>query len=266
MNTNGDNKTAQVIVSLTSFPAAIEFVLPTVRSILAGTVLPDKIVLYLTYSQFEDCGIPQELLDLSRENPIFEIRNYDSEIRSYRKLIPALKDFPEAVIVTIDDDTEYHPDMLASLLRLHRKYPDQVLAHRTRYILADKPYREWPKLRWYHFLSGKIKISPAIIQTGVGGVLYPPHSLKEDMLDEKLFRELAPTNDDIWFWAAAVANGKTVIPVPFGPHNKPKGLGKPREIALKTVNVKAGANRNDLAFKAIIEKYPNVNHRLRNGR
>ncbi|WP_300130427.1 glycosyltransferase [Duncaniella sp.] len=262
MNTNGDNKTAQVIVSLTSFPAAIEFVLPTVRSILAGTVLPDKIVLYLTYSQFEDSGIPQELLDLSRENPIFEIRNYDSEIRSYRKLIPALKDFPEAVIVTIDDDTDYHPDMLASLLRLHRQFPDHVLAHRAKRILPDKPYKKWPKLRWYHFLSGKIKISPAIIQTGVGGVLYPPHSLKEDMLDEKLFREMAPTTDDIWFWAAAVANGRTVIPVPFGPHNKPKGLGKPRELALKTVNFKSGTDRNDLAFKAIIEKYPEVNHQF----
>ncbi|MDE5905016.1 MAG: glycosyltransferase, partial [Duncaniella sp.] len=58
------------------------------------------------------------------------------------------------------------------------------------------------------------------------------------------------------FWAAAVANGCTVIPVPYGPYNKPKGLGKPREISLKNVNVKAGATGNDDSFKAILEAYP----------
>ncbi len=68
INTNGDNEKTRVIVSLTSFPAAIRFVLPTVKSILAGSVLPDKIVLYLTYSQFENCGIPQDLLDLADKN------------------------------------------------------------------------------------------------------------------------------------------------------------------------------------------------------
>ncbi|MDE5689953.1 MAG: glycosyltransferase, partial [Duncaniella sp.] len=190
------------------------------------------------------------------KNPIFEIRDYASEIRSYRKLIPALKDFPEDVIVTIDDDSEYHPNMLGSILRIHKRFPDHIIAHRTRRIVPDKPYRKWPKLRWYHFIWRKIKISPNIIQTGVGGVLYPPHSLKADMLDEKLFTKLAPTTDDLWFWAAAVANGCTVIPVPYGPYNKPKGLGKPREISLKNVNVKAGATGNDDSFKAILEAYP----------
>ncbi len=262
INTNGDNEKTRVIVSLTSFPAAIRFVLPIVISFLAGSVLPDKIMLYLTYAQFENCGIPQDLLDLADKNPIFEIRDYASEIRSYRKLIPALKDFPEDVIVTIDDDTDYHPDMLDSLLRLHKRFPGHILAHRAKRIVPDKPYRKWPKLRWYHFIGSKIKISPNIIQTGVGGVLYPPHSLKADMLDEKMFTTLAPTTDDIWFWAAAVANGRTVIPVPFGPHNKPKGLGKPRELALKTVNFKSGTDRNDIAFKTIIQRYPEVNNQL----
>lgn len=44
----------QVIVSLTSFPAAISFATQAIQSILQGSVLPDKIVLYLTFSQFLD--------------------------------------------------------------------------------------------------------------------------------------------------------------------------------------------------------------------
>lgn len=253
----------QVIISLTSFPAAIRFAVPTIKSLLRGSVLPDKIVLYLTFDQFKDDGIPRELLELEKENPIFEIRDYPRDIRSYRKLVPALRDFPESVIVTVDDDTDYDPDMLRSLLDLHNRYPDDVLAHRAKMISPEKPYKKWEKLRWYHFLIEKIKRTPRVIQTGVGGVLYPPHSLKPEMIDEKLFTEIAPTTDDIWFWAAAVANGRVVIPVPFGPHNKPKGLGKPKELALKSVNFKSGSDRNDNAFRAILKKYPELYNLLK---
>ena len=94
----------QVVVSMTSFPAAISYAAQAVQSLLDGSVLPDKLVLYLTVSQFGESGVPRSLLELAERNPVFEIRNYDRDIRSYRKLIPALSDFPEAVIVTVDDD------------------------------------------------------------------------------------------------------------------------------------------------------------------
>ena len=111
----------RIIVSLTSFPAAIPYAVQAIRSILQGSLLPDKIVLYLTFSQFGENGIPQELLNLSKDNPLFEIRDYPKDIRSYRKLIPALKDFPDATIVTIDDDVKYHKNMLISLLHLQQR-------------------------------------------------------------------------------------------------------------------------------------------------
>ena len=251
----------QVIVSLTSFPAAIPYAAGAVRSILDGSVLPDKVVLYLTFAQFGEESLPQELLKLSDENPRFEIRDYPKDIRSYRKLIPALKDFPDAIIVTIDDDVAYHKNMLRDLLQLHEQFPNAVLAHRAKLMKPGKPYRQWKKYRWYHFLGKKIHSSYLNIQTGVGGVLYPPHSLKADMMDVELFTELAPTTDDIWFWAAGVANGYPVIPVPFG-HNKPKGLEKPKELSLKTVNFKSGIDRNSAALKNILEKYPLIKERI----
>lgn len=251
----------QVIVSLTSFPAAIPYAAQAVQSILNGSVLPDKVVLYLTFSQFGDAGFPQELQKLANENPRFEIRDYPLEIRSYRKLIPTLKDFPDAIIVTIDDDVRYHKNMLRDLLSLHKLVPNAILAHRAKLMKPNKPYRKWRKYRWYHFLGKKIHSNFRNIQTGVGGVLYPPHSLQADMLDVELFTELAPTTDDIWFWAAGVANGYPVIPVPFG-HNKPKGLGKPRKLSLKTVNFKAGIDRNAAALKNILEKYPLIKQRI----
>lgn len=251
----------QLIVSLTSFPAAIPYAMGAIQSILEGSVLPNKIVLYLTFSQFPEGKIPQELQELSNSNPIFEIRNYDKDIRSYRKLIPALSDFPDAIIVTIDDDVWYHKNMLRDYIRLHKELPDAILAHRAKRLRLNTPYRKWKKYRWYSFLAKRLHVSYTNIQTGVGGVLYPPHSLNSEMLDPAIFTKIAPTTDDIWFWAAAVANETKIVPVPFG-HNKPRGLKKPRELSLKTTNFKSKTDLNRLALDKIIEKYPIIKQRI----
>lgn len=256
----------QVIISLTSFPAAITYAVQAVKSLLDGTVLPDKIVLYLTFSQFGDNGLPQDLLNLANENAIFEVRNYDRDIRSYRKLVPALSDFPDAVIVTVDDDIAYDKNMLKDLLLLHQQIPNAVLAHRAKRMYPNKPYHKWKKYRWYHFLTKRIHSGFKNIQTGVGGVLYPPHCLDSKMIDVELFTTLAPTTDDIWFWAAAVANNTPIIPVPFGRHNKPKGVGKPKELSLKTINFKSGIDRNSAALKNILEAFPIIKQKIENER
>ncbi|MCM1163783.1 MAG: glycosyltransferase [Muribaculaceae bacterium] len=261
MNTTNSNP--QVVVSLTTFPAAAPYAAGAVKSVLRGTVLPDKVVLYLTHSEFEQAGIPvpQELLELERTEPRFEIRDYPTNIRSYRKLIPALIDFPDAIIVTIDDDVKYHRDMLRMLLELNSQYPDDILAHRAKRILLDKAYKKWPKYRWYAFLRKRIHRAYCNIQTGCAGVLYPPHSLEPTMLSPELFTSLAPTTDDIWFWGAAVTNGRRIIPVPFG-LNKPKSLGKPKALSLKTTNFKTGTDRNIAAFRAILEHFPAIRQKI----
>ena len=251
----------KVIVSLTSFPGAIDFAPGAIRSILEGSVLPDKIVLYVTESQFGDKGLPEEILKLERESDLFEIRDYPYDIRSYRKLVPALKDFPDDIIITIDDDVAYHRDMIKDLLAVHDRFPQDLIAHRAKKILPDKPYKKWKKYRWYHFIGRKYHTRFDTMQTGVGGVLYPPGALKEEMIDRNLFQKLSPTADDIWFWAAAVANGRKVIPVPFG-HNKPKSLGKPRELSLKSINFKSGTDRNKLQFEKILEHYPEIKNMI----
>lgn len=261
MSKNHNTLQQQVIVSMTSFPAAIPYASQAIRSILHGSVLPDKLILYLTFSQFGDKGIPSELIKLTDTNQIFEIRNYEKDIRSYRKLIPALEEFPDAIIVTVDDDVAYHPNMLRDLLHLHEQIPNAVLAHRAKLIKPGKPYRKWRKYRWYHFLFKRIHKCFLNVPTGVGGVLYPPHILKKEMLNVELFTRIAPTTDDIWFWAAATANNVPVIPVPFG-HNKPTGLNKPSSLSLKTTNFKSNTDRNATAFMAILKEFPYIKEKI----
>ena len=106
--------------------------------------------------------------------------------------------------------------MLRDLVRLHKRLPNVIIAHRVRKIKLNTPYRKWRKYKWYDFIFKKYHFSHLAMQTGVGGVLYPPHSLDEKMLDPALFMTLAPTNDDVWFWAAAVSKGTYVVPLPNG--------------------------------------------------
>ncbi len=254
-------KDEQVVVSMTSFPAAMPYARSAVLSVLHGSLLPDKLVLYLHFAQFPGGRPPEDLMRLAYSNPFFDIRDYPRDIRSYMKLIPALKDYPEAVIVTVDDDVVYHRNMLKELLYLRNRVPDAVLANRARRICPDKPYRKWGKYHWYDFLFHRIHRRYDILPTGVGGVLYPPHCLKKEMLDEDLFTSLAPTTDDIWFWAAATANGVPVVPVPFG-CNKPRELEKPAELSLKTTNYMGAEDRNRETLMTILERFPDVRERM----
>lgn len=251
----------KTIVSMTSFPAAVPYAMRAVESVLCGSVLPDKVVLYLAKPQFPDGKVPAELEALERENPVFEVRWCEGDIRSYKKLVPALADFPDAVIVTVDDDVWYHENLLRDLLSWHAKMPDAIFANRAKRMKPDAPYRKWKKYRWYHFLFRRLRMDPRNIQTGVGGVLYPPYSLDMAMIDPKLFMAVAPTQDDIWFWAAATSKGTPIVPVPMG-HNKPKGLGKPRELTLKSVNFKSGEDRNKMALDSVFERYPEIRQKL----
>lgn len=202
---------SRIIVSLTTYPARINSARQTIESILAGTKMPDKIVLYLAKPQFPNRKLPKDLTDLAKKHPIFEIRWTGKDTKPYKKLIPALKDFPNDVIITIDDDIVYPRDQIATLLRCHRKYPKAICGRRvsrakTMDVSKWKLYRFMRTILW-----GK---RPQLYNksTGCGGILYPPKALHPDVMKERLFMKLCPTTDDNWFWAMAVVNGtKTAV-------------------------------------------------------
>lgn len=255
----------KIIVSLTTFPAAVPYAAEAIRSVLKGSLLPDRIVLYLDTHKFSGRSLPAELEQLKTESPIFEVRFVPSEIRSYKKLIPAINDFPDDIIVTIDDDIRYPKNMLRNLVRLHKRLPDAIIAHRVRKVKPEAPYSKWRKYKWYDFIFKKLHFSHLAMQTGVGGVLYPPHSLDETMLDPELFLSLAPTNDDIWFWAAAVSRGTYIVPLPDGQRHV-REIGKPSKLSLKKINIESGEDRNRKALERILEHYPDIRKKIEEAR
>ena len=186
----------QYIVTLTSYGDRIAKTAPlAIASILKGSVLPDRIVLWLAHGD----TIPKQLAKLTKNG--LEIR-FTNDIKSYTKLVPALSAFPNDILITADDDVYYPVNWFAQLKDAHIANPNNIIVHRAHEITINsagelQPYNDW--LRHIQKVSNFNMVFP----TGVGGILYPPNSLNELVINEELFLRLAPNGDDIWLWAMA---------------------------------------------------------------
>ena len=199
----------EIIISLTSHPARINSIYKTLGSLLNQTFKPDRLILWLAKEQFPkgESELPESVTVLKRNGLD---RMWYHDIKSYKKLIPAMKMFPNAVIVTVDDDWYYRQDMLQVLVQEHEKYPRDIICH----AVTHPVFNNEGKLR-KNPDDKNCKGSSSFYNKMLGGsgVLYPPNSLHIDVLNEDEFMTIAPTNDDIWFWAMAVRN-KTKIRLP----------------------------------------------------
>lgn len=128
------NSKAQLIVSLTSYPARIETVNQTIKSILNQSIKADKVILWLAPEQFpnKEKDLPEQLLSLRAKGLTID---WYHDIKSYKKLIPTLKKYPDAIIVTADDDNIYAVNWLEKLYNSYIKHPQDISCHRiTKFI------------------------------------------------------------------------------------------------------------------------------------
>lgn len=207
-----DKSRPSLVVTFTSYGRRVgTTVIHVLKSLLLQSHRPDRIVLWLDNVNFSSENIPLKLARFCSKYGV-EIR-FCEDIRSYKKLVPALELCPDDILVTVDDDLVYKRDFLKSLYEAHLQTPTQILctlAHCPRvkdgYFL---PYREWKQ--------NVTKMgNEAVFPLGGAGTLYPPHSLFKDVSNKELFMKLAPQADDIWFWAMAVMAGTKHRLIDFG--------------------------------------------------
>jgi len=186
-----------LIVTLTSYPARYPTLAMTLKSLLDQDVIPDRTILWIAENDIR--GLPEDVRGLQPYG--LEIRPC-RDLRSYKKLIPALENLPDAFLVTADDDVYYPSNWLSGLEQGSLLAPGQVIswrAHRAHRCADGRTarYADW------ELATAKVRIEEAdasLFPTGVGGVLYPPHSLHPDVLDQDSFMRLCPNGDDIWFY------------------------------------------------------------------
>lgn len=238
------------IISLTSYPARIHTVHETIKTLLRQSYKAEFVVLWLAEEQFpnKENDLPKELREL--QSRFFKIL-WCEDIRSYKKLIPALQKYPEHVIVTADDDAYYANNWLETLFEAYSKNPGMIHGHRGhRITLKNKqviPYSQWIL---------EVKTSPPSylnFLTGVGGILYPAGILYKDVLRQDLFIKFCSHTDDIWFWAMAVLNGIKINIVENSISNV-NLVPDTQEVALYHDNMLNG--NNDVSLKNVFGHYP----------
>lgn len=257
-NINIHHKIDNLVISLTSYPARVNDVEQTIKSLLNQTVQSKKIVLTLGEDKFpnKENDLPESLKSLLSDK--FEILWTPTDLRSYTKLVPALKEYPNDIIVTADDDIVYKEDWLEKLYKSYKKNKNMIHCHRVHRIIFNdkckiKPYKQW---EWE---ICNVKPSFNNFLTGVGGVLYPPNSLYKDIFNIELFQKLAPFADDIWFWAMAVLNN-TKINVIKKNNSKLEYVEDTQKDCLWQINV-TGC-KNDEQLLNVIGYYPQILKKL----
>lgn len=193
------DQSSPVVVSLTSFPARIHLVWRAIESIFQQDTKPARVVLALSTEEFPNRLLPRSITSQCARG--LEVLWTHENMGAYDKLLPAKQAFPEATIVTVDDDTFYEPSMLSGLIAASEAAPHAVIGHRGRVITGEPnrltPYASWP-------LASPASTGNRVLLTGVGGILYPPHSLATAaLMDYATAKRLCPLNDDLWFWACA---------------------------------------------------------------
>lgn len=198
-----------LIVSLTSYPPRYPSLLPTLKCLLTQSMRPDLVILWVTPEDAKQ--LPNNIIALKSKG--LEIRKYPDDLGPYKKIIPTLQIYPDAFIVTADDDIYYERNWLKKLVQTWTGNTKQIVCHRAHKITLDDNGIPKPYTKWEHDISGPTK-SAHIFPTGVGGVLYPPGCFSPEVLDTHKFMQLSPKADDVWLYFMARQQGCIFLKTP----------------------------------------------------
>ena len=245
---NIETREKHIIVSLTSYPARLPNIYLCLKSLLLQTVKPDKIILWFGCDTKRE-NLTQDMLDLEQYGIEYRF-DEKNNIKPHKKYYYAMREFPDDIIITVDDDVVYPPRTIESLMKSYRRHPNAVSARRVHQITFEKDGRVAPYEKWKKEFRKEKEESSALIAVGVGGVLYPPHCLDQRAFDIDMIQELCIGADDIWLKCMEVLKNTKVVWVPcFFAH--PPALAITDSLWQGNVT----GDRNDFYFKNVFEFY-----------
>lgn len=246
---NHEQRDEQIIVSLTSFPARFNVLPLAIRALLCQTVKPDRIILWLTEEECQNLKIPDSLAELQRCG--LEIKYVSENLKPHNKLYYALKENPDAVVISVDDDNVYSTKLVEKLYNAHLKHPECVccnMAHEIK-LKNGKP-DEYD--RWNGGSPGKGGTSNYFVALGVGGVLYPSHCFDEEYFNTRLIKSLALSADDLWLKMTELRMGISVYKVDRV-SKIPFSINGSQKVALGKEN--NGMKKNDIIMSKLCDYY-----------
>lgn len=247
----------KIIVSLTSYPLRINTARYAISTLLNQTCKPDMVILWLSEEEFPNGlnDLPKELVNLTHYGLTIEWTK--DNIRSYKKLVPALNKYPNDIIITADDDVFYSENMVESLYNEYLKDPANIYVRRSVKLTLEDDHIKNVSSRKY--LYNHLKTPSYFNQImGGSGCLYPPGALYKDSVNIENIKCIVPTHDDAYFWAMAVLN-KTKIKVVGGFNEDLLFVDGTQSVGLINTNKSnsTGVSLNE-AYDILFIRYPQI--------
>lgn len=237
-----ESRDFKLIVSLTTFPKRISKVWMVVESMLRQDVVPDLILIWLSNEQFPNRykDLPDNLKNLLRDGTI-EVRFVQDDLRSHKKYYYAMNEYPNDIIITVDDDIFYPSNIVSDLLQLHFENPNTICCLRGYEVIKENgrilPYNKWEKLR--HEQGPTFKI----FHTSGGGTLYKKSFFTSELFNVEVIKRYCFYADDVWLNIMAQINKTKTVKGSFYTHLLPISSNSER---LSSKNVSLGGNDKQL--------------------
>ena len=234
----------KITVSLTTFGKRIDDVYLAIESIAKQTLKPNRVILWLSKDEFFNKNLPITLTNLQKRG--LEIK-YCRDLKSYKKIIPTIKECPNDLIITIDDDIIYNFDLIEVLYNNYLNDPTIIYCGSAK-IMKIKDKRVFDYNSWQN-VEEKSDASLINFPVGFGGVLYFPGCFNDEVLNEQKLLELAPSADDVWLKAMSLIKGVSVKQVnsEFAKSSSLIPLGIAQADSLSMTNVIMGKNNIQLS-------------------
>ncbi|WP_156111459.1 glycosyltransferase family 2 protein [Pontibacillus halophilus] len=213
---NHKEREKKIIVSLTTFPGRINVVWIAIESLLRQSVKPDKIILWLADSQFDSIeSLPKRLQ--AQQSRGLTIK-FCEDLRSHKKYYYTFNDYPNDLIITVDDDVIYPTKTVEVLVNTHVKHPYSICCNRGHLMTLNKDNTLKSYKNWGYNPLDFTGPSKFLCPTGVSGVLYPPNSVNQEVFNRENIRSLCFYADDLWLKVMSLMNNTQVVKTKDFPH------------------------------------------------
>lgn len=209
LSLNKEKRDTILTCTLTTFPDRIDTVQYTIKSLFSQSVKPDRIVLWLASSEFENFQFPESINRLQERG--LEIRYCDNYFghKRYYKMIEEQKE--NECIIMFDDDILFPYCLIERLYDKWLQFPDCVICERGQVMTFDGDKILNPG-RWSSTSDEGIdKPSYKILASPGGGCLFPPKALYKDANNTDMISKYALKTGDIWLMFQTVQNDTKIL-------------------------------------------------------
>ena len=247
----------KIIISLTSYPKRINDLWITVETLLRQTMKPDEIVLWLAEDQFEgEIVLPSRLLAQKKRG--LTIRWCDN-LMSHKKYFYTMQEYPEDLIILVDDDSFYPYDLVELLYKTYKENPNDIVCMTPAIIyptLESMP-DGWSRPKADERILHSWRAQPFSGQ----GTLFPPGVMPKETFNKEIVMKICPYADDIWLKFMSLIPDIRVTCV-YKCRSFPISIYGTAENSLWHIN--GAEKKNDEQWKAVLNEYENEYIKMKN--